>query len=102
MTGIMMCAAVAFVLLSIFYYEYVPTVEIDGIEEKRNYSVIAGMMSINNVMAVHTVDIDDLNDRQSQARTRTRWTRHTIVSQKKFGTSRYSTAAYHANRATIF
>ena len=99
MTGIMMCAALAFVALSIFYYEYVPTVEEDEFGEKPRYSVVAGLMAINNVYAVHTVDLDELNNRQSrsQQRTRTRWTRHSISSKKKFGP-----AAYHANRATIF
>ena len=100
MTGIMMCAALAFVALSIFYYEYVPTVEEDEFGEKPRYSVVAGLMAINNVYAVHTVDMDELNNNrqsQSQQRKRTRWTRHSISSKKKFGP-----AAYHANRATIF
>ena len=93
-----MFAALVFVALSIFYYEYVPTVEENEFDEKPRYSVIAGMMSINNVYAVHTVDIDELtNNRQSQQRTRTRWTRHSISSKKKI-----VPAAYHANRATIF
>ena len=56
LAGIMLCAALVFVALSIFYYEYVPMVEI---EDKRNYSILAAMMSINNVFAVHTVDIDE-------------------------------------------
>ena len=29
------------------------------IEDKRNYSVLSAVMSINNVFAVHTVDIDE-------------------------------------------
>ena len=74
----MLCAALVFVTLSIFYYEYVPMAEI---EEKRNYSVLSAMMSINNVFAVHTLDIDEDED-QDRPRKSTRWTRHTISSKK--------------------
>ena len=74
---IMLCAALVFVALSIFYYEYVPIVEI---EEKRNYSVLSAMMSINNVFAVHTLAIDE-DDDEDRPRKNSRWTRHTISSK---------------------
>ena len=75
---IMLGAALVFVALSIFYYEYVPIVEI---EEKRNYSVLSAMMSINNVFAVHTLAIDE-DDDEDRPRKNSRWTRHTISSKK--------------------
>ena len=74
----MLCAALVFVALSIFYYEYVPIAEI---EEKRNYSVLSAMMSINNVFAVHTLGIDEDED-EGRPRKSSRWTRHTISSKK--------------------
>ena len=77
LAGIMLCAALVFVALSIFYYEYVPMVEI---EDKRNYSVLSAMMSINNVFAVHTVDIDEDEDIDRPRKSR-RWTMHAISSK---------------------
>ena len=75
---IMLCAALVFVTLSIFYYEYVPIVEI---EEKRNYSILSAMMSINNVFAVHTLGTDEDED-EDRPRKSSRWTRHSISNKK--------------------
>ena len=50
------------------------------IEDKRNYSVLSAMMSINNVFAVHTVDIDEDEDIDRPRKSR-RWTMHAISSK---------------------
>ena len=47
------------------------------IEDKRNYSVLSAMMSINNVFAVHTVDIDE-DEEADRPRKNRRWTMHAI------------------------
>ena len=50
------------------------------IEDKRNYSILAAMMSINNVFAVHTVDIDE-DEEADRPRKSRRWTMHAISSK---------------------